>query len=190
MPLIGPGENECTGATHRERRSDLPVERACLGRLAVPSAVQPDFRHDQGSITRQVLQTAKISFKARLRLEEHVEAYQVKKGQIQILCGGIVCVGKHGLGIFVLGHAEQVFNEPFDPVGPVPPHDVPRDLVGERVAQNRRMAGAGTSAGAHLLLDVLDSFQIVEEGKVTLSLQSHHDAQALLLGHIEQPSRR
>ena len=66
IPVIGPGKHESAGATRRKRGSDLPVEHLGLPDLTLPAAIESDFRHEQGPISRQGLQARQVSFKVFL----------------------------------------------------------------------------------------------------------------------------
>jgi len=175
----GQGREEANGTSAKASRS---TASAAFG--------LPNFGHDQRTVAREVLQSDEIGFKARPRLEEHVEAHQIKKRQIQILRRGVVSVREQAFRIFALGDREQIFNKPLDPALSVPPHNVCGNLIGEGVAQHSRMTGALASTSLNPLLDILDSVRILEKGKISLSLQPHDDVQSMLLCNIQQPSRR
>src|SRR4029450_2554975 len=69
VPLVSPGVREGARATGGEHGSKLPIERARLGLLTVPSAVQSKLAHDQRAIARKILQAREVGLQM-LRLLE------------------------------------------------------------------------------------------------------------------------
>jgi len=113
---------------------DLPAERLRLPVLAVPAAVEPDFRHQERPVAGKYLKPGKVRSEPRLRLEVYVEASQVEERQIQILGGWVVDVAHEALGVLGFGDPVELLEEALHPPGPVPAHNRSGDLVGERIA--------------------------------------------------------
>ena len=72
----------------------------------------------------------------------------------------------------------------------MPPHERRRNLVAERVGQNRRVPGHGAHLGAHERADVRRAVLIREEADVLVAREIDDDAQPVLRGEIEQRVRR
>src|SRR5438105_13047119 len=81
VPLVGPREHEHTAAPRGERRSHLPVERACLATVAVAQGIEAQLTHEKRSVPRDVLQARQVRLEAILRLEIHAEADEVEEGE-------------------------------------------------------------------------------------------------------------
>ncbi len=190
MPLVGPGEHERAGRTGGEGRPHLPVERARLPSQAVPAAVQPDLRHDEGPVADQILKPREVGGQALLGLQIHVEAREVEERELEVLRGGIVHVRHQARGILAANRAAQPLEEPLHPAAPVPPDDRRRDLVPDRVHQDRRVAGTAADRRADPLLDGVAPRGLVQEGHVLLPGKADHDPQPVSLGRIEKPARR
>src|SRR5439155_289049 len=84
VPLVGPGEHEHAGASGRERRPHLPVERARLDALAVAQRVEPELAHDERPVPGDILQARQVRLEPFLRLEVDVEAHEVEERQLEV----------------------------------------------------------------------------------------------------------
>src|SRR2546430_11223271 len=63
-------EHEHAGASGRERRPHLPVERACLDALAVAQSVEPELAHDERSEEHTSELQSQSNLVCRLLLEK------------------------------------------------------------------------------------------------------------------------
>ena len=185
MPFVGPGEDERTRAARRERGRDLPAERGRLAVFAVSAAVEPDLGHHERTVLRHVLQTSEIGVEPVALLEKDVETHKVEEGQLEIFRRRVVDVGDESLGVLGLGRAVQSLEEGLNAPAAVPTHDRRRDLVSDRVTENRGVADARPHALAHPLLDRACTAGVVEEGDVLLPRHSDHHVEALSLGRVE-----
>src|SRR5947207_12816643 len=69
----------------------------------------------------------------------------------------------------------------------MPTHDGCGDLVGNKIAQNRGMTGAGSRSASNLVSDLANNFFLVQKRVVTLSLQPDQDAQVALVSDFQKP---
>src|SRR2546430_13220226 len=69
----------------------------------------------------------------------------------------------------------------------MPTHDGCGDLVGDKIAQNRGMTGAGSRSASNLVSDLANDFFLVQKRVVTLSLQPDQDAQVALVSDFQKP---
>src|SRR5207247_326680 len=160
VPVVGRGISKGASAAGCERRSSLPVERARLGLLAVPKAVQPDLTHDQRTIAGKVLNAREVGLQALRFLEVDIEANEVEEGELQILRGGIVDVGDQAVGILGSCGLAESLEVTLRTAAAEPAHAGRRDLVADRVAEDSRVAGAGTHSGTHQSLHVRGPFLV------------------------------
>ena len=65
VPLVGPREDESTGASCGECRPDLPIERSCLLGLAIAKAVEPELAHEERAVLGEVLQAVEVRIEPR-----------------------------------------------------------------------------------------------------------------------------
>ena len=187
VPLVGPAEHEAPRRAGGERGAHLPAQRSGLRRHAVPPTVEPDLRHDQGTVAGEVLKAREIRRQAPRRLEIHVEADQVDEGQLEVFGGRIVDVGDQRGGILGPGHVTEPRQELLHAAATVPAHDWGRDLVPDRVAEDGGMPGAAANASPDALRDGRTARAVVEEGDVLLPGQADHHAESVALGQVEQP---
>ena len=190
VPVIGPGEDERTGAARGERGSDLPVEGTGLGVLTVPTTIEPDLRHDQGSVTGKVVESGQVRLEALLRFQVDVEACEIDERETQVLGRGIVHVGDEPAGILGLCRQVEPLDVPLDPASAMPADDWRRDLVADRVAEDGRVPSALAHADANPPFDVPGTLRVVQEGHVLLPRQAHHHPEAVPVGQVEEPAER
>ncbi len=190
VPLVGPGEDERAGAAGCQRLADLPAQRARLLVGAVGGAVQADLREQQRTIAREVLQAVEVRAELLAALEEDVEAEEVEEPEVEVLGRRVVDV-RHERGFVVgLDGVVQPAQELLGAPAPVPAHDGRRDLVADRPAEQRRVAGHGAGVGGHAADDVAHARAIVEERDVLLPREAAEHAQAVAARGVEQPARR
>ena len=156
----------------------------------MPAAVQPDLRHDEGPVADQILKPREVGGQTLLGLQIHVEACEVEERELEVLRGGIVHVRHQGRGILAANRAAQPLEEPLHPAASVPPDDRRRDLVPDRVHQDRRVAGTAADRRADPPLDGVAPRGLVQEGHVLLPGKADHDPQPVSLGRIEKPAWR
>ena len=190
VPLVGPGKNERARTARGERRAHLPVEHVRLCLLAVAEAVEAELAQHERAIARQVVQAGKVGLEAIARLEIDVEAHEVEERQPQVLGGRVVDVRDEAVRILRLHDPGEPLEIALDPPRPEPAHDLGRDLVAERVAEERGMARTGAHLGPHDLCDVGRAPPVDQEADVLLGRETDHDAQTMLRGEIEQRARR
>ena len=190
IPLVGPGENESTSTACRESGSKLGVERTGLRILAMPEAVKSDLAHNKRSISRHVLETRQVRTEPLGRLEVHVEAHEIEKGQLQILGRWIVDVGDQTLGILGFDDPIEPLQVALDSTAAQPTHGGRRNLVPDRVTQDGGVTGASSHFGPYELLDVGRSPPIDQVADVLFSRQPHHHPEPMALGRVEQMARR
>ena len=190
VPLVGPGEDEGARRARGEGRAHLPVEHGGLGPLSVAEAVEAELAQHERAGAREVVQTGEVGLEAIARLEIDVEAHEVEERQPQVLGGRVVHVRDEAVGILRLHDSCETLEVALDPPRPEPAHDLRRDLVAERVAEEGGMAGTGAYLGAHDLRDVGRALPIDQEADVLLGRETDHDAQAVLRGEVEQRARR
>src|SRR5204863_8832777 len=93
MPLVGPREHEHARAAGGKGASDLPVERASLGLLAVAAAVEPRLGDDQRPVAGDVLEAGGVGLELGAGLEEDVETDEIHEVELKVLGAWIVHVG-------------------------------------------------------------------------------------------------
>ena len=137
-------------------------------------------------MTGDVLQTREIRAEVALAMQIQVERDHVDKRQVEILGRRVVDVGKQAVGRDRLGIGIQLEQKSLDTLGAKPAHDAGGDFVAEREQQHRRMR----PERAHMRHDVASDrpghLPVVEECDMVRPRHAHHDAQAVLLGQIEE----
>src|SRR5439155_498263 len=78
----------------------------------------------------------------RAGLEVDVEAQEVEKRELQVLGRRVVDVRDEPARVLALGGAVETRDIALDAPPAEPPDDRARDLVADRIAQDRRMSGA------------------------------------------------
>jgi hypothetical protein len=187
VPLIGPGEDEDARGAGAESVAHLPLQRFCLGCLAVAATVDADLGDQQRPVPREVLQAGEVGLEGPLVLEEDVERGEIEEGQLEILGRGIVDVGDEAVGVHGLCLPVQALYKTLDLALAVPAHDRGGDLVAHRVAEDRGVGLACPHLGGNPGDDRIGPFRVVEEGDVLLPGQPHHHLQAMRLRHVQQP---
>ncbi len=189
VPFIRPGKDKRAGTPPRKDRADLPLEHVRLSVLSVATTVESDLPHEHRTVTRHVLQTRQVGLKAFLRLEVHIEAHQVQERQLQVLRGGIVHVRDQPFGVLILGHLVQAFKVLFHTAVPIPTDDRGRNLIANRIAQDGRVASAGSHAGTEACFDTTGALLVIEKRHMLFPRQPHHHPQPVTLCRIKQPAR-
>ena len=190
VPLVCPGKHKSASAAGRRSRTDLPVEHARLGFLAMAQTVQPDLTHDQRPVARKVLQAREVGLMTLLRLQVDVEANKVQERKLEILGSRIVHVGDKTVCILGFYGPVQSLQVLLHPATAEPAHKGGWDLVADRIAEESRVAGVGTDLGPYHPLYVWGTFFVNEETNILFCRQPHHDAEAVPLRSVEQRAGR
>ena len=135
------------------------------------------------------MEPCEVSLEAVSLLEVDVEREQVEKRQIQVLRRRVVDVGDETAGILVLHGFVEALEVALDRSPAKPAGERRLDLVAERVAQDRRVAGDGHDLVAHDPLEIGSILAISEISRVLLSRKADHDLEAVVLRQIEQRPR-
>ncbi len=188
MPLVRPGEHERASPARGEDRLDLPRHRRALALLPVAQTIEPDLRHHQRPIPRNVLQPRQVSLQPLARLEVDIETREIEKGQVKVFRRRIVDVSNQRRRIFQLHRSIKPADELLDLAMSVPADDRRRNLVSDCIRQQRRMVGARPHPVAHPLDDLRRTLAVVQKRDVLLPRQPHHYPQPLLGRHIHQPT--
>ena len=156
VPLVGPREDEDPGGPAGEGAATCQSSaRACASwlwrRLSRPVSVTIS-----GRSPADVLEPGEVGLELRPGLEEDVEADDVHERQLEVLRAGVVDVGDERPRVLVLAVAVELLQEALDPVPAVPADDRGGNLVADRVAEDRRVAGAGPDALTDPLADRRD----------------------------------
>ena len=136
------------------------------------------------------MESREVSLEAVSLLEVDVEREQVEKRQIEILRRRVVDVGDQPAGIGVLDGFVQALEVALDRSAAKPPGERRLDLVAERVAKDRRMAGDRRDLVPHDPFEIRRILAISEISRVLLGRKSDHDLEAMVLGRVEQGPRR
>ena len=190
VPVVGPREHERARAAGGQRGPDLPVQHGRLLELTVGAAVDTDLRHDERQITAEVVKPRDVRLVCGAGLEVHVEAREVEERKLQVLGRRVVDVRDEPARVLGLGGAVEARYMALHPPPSEPPNDLARDLVADRVTQDRGMSGARGDPGADAVLDRSCSSPTVEEIDVLLPRDTRHHEQPVLSGRVEQPPRR
>src|SRR5438093_10653914 len=179
MPLVGPREDEDPGAAPREGGTNLAVERARLGLLAVAEAVQPDLAQDERTIADEVLQPRQVRVEPVFRLEVDVEADEVEERQLEVLRGRVVDVRHEAVRILLLDDPAQSLQVPRGASRAEPTDERRRDLVPQRPTEEGRMTGTASDPRPDQRGDVRGALPVDEEAHVLLGRKPRHDPQAV-----------
>jgi hypothetical protein len=189
MPFIRPRKHERAGRSARERRSNLPVQHACLLVAPVAHAVEPHLAEQQRPLIGDDLQPRQIGVESILGLQIDVETHQIQKRQAQIFGGRIVDVRDQALGIFFFYGAIQFAQIAFDARRADPAHQLGWNLVAERVAEQRRVTRAAAHLRPDLFSDIRRVFGIDKVSGVLLGRKPDHDLEAMLIGDVQERPR-
>ena len=191
VPLVGPREHEHAGASSRERRPHLPVERLRLHVVAIAETVESQFAHDERSVTGDILQTPQVRLEPRRGLEVDVEAHEIEERELEVFRRGVVDVGHEPVRVLVLDHPAKPLEVALDLWATQPARHRRRDLIAEGIAQERRVTGTLADSLADQRLDLGHLLLAIdEEAHILFGGQSHHDPESVPLGHVEQGARR
>ena len=190
MPLVGPGEDECTGTAFREYLAHLPVQHLSLPLQPISTAVKPNFRHHEWLVTRQVLKASKIRLESLPRLQINVEAREVHERQIEVLGGRIVYVRHERPGFLTLCNAVEAPEPLFDPAPAVPAHNLCGNLVAYKVGNYGRVSSAAPYSVSYRTLDSPSSPVVIKESDVLLPWNPNENVQPKRRREVEQPPRR
>ena len=190
VPLRRPAEDEAPGAAGLEGLAHLPVEHFRLAQLAVAQAVDADLGQDERALAHQVLQARQVRRKIRPRLEVDVERREVEERELEVLRAWIAHVRDEPFRVLRLHLRAKIRQEALDATPAVPAHQRRRDLVADRVAEQRRVTRERARALAHLRLDAARRTAALQERHVLRPVEPRHDAQTPLLREIQQPERR
>ena len=173
MPLVRPGEDDCTGSTSSERRVYLPRDQVGLSDVTVGTGVDADLREDEGMVTGDCLEARDVSLERVGLLQEDVERDEVEKGELEILSRRIVGVCDEGAIVNLLHGRAEPTEKALDAAAAVPPHDRRRDLVAHDIRKHRGMACTGAGCVANILDDALCPTAVVEERHMLLPRNTH-----------------
>jgi hypothetical protein len=173
-----------------ERGAHLLVDHLRLALQPVASAVEPDLGQNQGTIIGEIVQACHVGGKTLGRLEVHVEADEIREGELQVLGRRIIHVCHERCGIGLPDRLGQSSEETLDAIASVPAHDGRGNLVAHGVRKQRGMPGHGAHRVANAGADRPHAARIVEERDVLLPGEAGHHQQAVSRRRVQDPGRR
>ena len=182
MPIVGPGEDERTGAPGLECSAYLQTDVPRLSFLAVTHAVEADLRQQQRLVAYDVMQSCDVVAESLPRLEEDVETGEVEERKLEVFGRRIVDIRDERVWVLGLRRRAETLDEALDCAGPMPPHDRRRNLVTDAEAQHGRMTCALGGLGADALDDAACGAPALEKGDVVLPGEPDHDSQPVVGG--------
>ncbi len=174
MPLIGPGIDERPRASRSESRLDLARERCRLSLVAVANAVETHLGHHERPIAGDVLQAGDVGSEARGRLQVNIEGDEVQEWQLEVLRRRVVNVGYERSRVLLTYGIAKTRDEALHSGPSEPTHDRGGYLVGHRVAEDGRMAGALAHPLMQDLRDRRWAATVVQVAHVALRSKTHH----------------
>jgi hypothetical protein len=117
-------------------------------------------------------------------------SHEIEEGQLEVLGRRVVDVGDERLGIGSFRGVAEARQEGLHPAPAEPAHGGGRELVGERVAEDRRVAGDGLHGAAHQVGKIRSAGAVDQVAEVALHGEPDHHLEPLLLGGVEQPGGR
>src|SRR5919197_960579 len=136
------------------------------------------------------MESREISLETVTLLEVDVEREEVEERKIEVFRRRIVDVGDQPARIGVLDGFVKALEVALDRSPAEPPGERRLDLVAERVAKDRRMAGDACDLVPNDPFEIGRILAIGEISRVLLGRKSDHDLQAMILGRVEQRPRR
>ena len=190
VPLVGVGEDECARAAAGECGVDLGADHGRLLLASEAAAVGAQLGEQQRAVAGQVLEARDVAADAGGVVQVDVEREHVDERQPQVLGARVVHVGQQPAAVDLANLAAEPLEKPFHPVAAVPAHDRRRDLVSDRVAEERGVTSTALGLGGDPGCDVGGAPAVVEEGDVLLPGQAGHHPETVVQRGIEQPRWR
>ena len=136
------------------------------------------------------METCEVGIQPVLLFQEDVETGEIQEWKLEILGRWIVDVRDQAVRVLRFCSAIESPDEALNPSAAVPPDDVARDLISDRIAEDCGMPLTLSHSLANAKFDILWPAIVVEEGNVLLPWQAHQDPDGVSESDVEQPTGR